>query len=69
MKIAVIVIPKTLENRLVELETRRKNEIIQTIALLRSIKILRIVLEKLGDLLSLELQRKLLLLVRKNCKE
>ena len=52
--------PKILESWLEQLDTRKRIEIIQTIALLRSVRILKRVLQTKGDLLSLRLQWKLI---------
>ena len=49
---------KGLEKRLEELEIKKRIETIQTIAMLRSARILRKVLETWGDLLSLRLEQK-----------
>ena len=49
------MVPKGLERRGKELEIRGRIETIQTTALLRSVRILRRVLETGGDLLSLRL--------------
>ena len=46
-------VPNGLEKKQEELEIRRRIETIQTMALLRSARILRCVLETWGDLLSL----------------
>ena len=51
-------IPKSLEKREEDLEIRGQMETIETTALLRSARILRRVLETLGDSLSLYLQWK-----------
>ncbi len=53
---ALGTVTKGLVQRLEELEIRGRVETIQTTALLRSIRILRRVLETWGDLLSLKLQ-------------
>ena len=53
---ALGTIPKGLVKRLEDLEIRGQVETIQTTALLGSSRILRKVLEDLGDLLSLKLQ-------------
>ena len=53
---ALGTITKGLILRLEDLEVRGREETIQTIALLRSARILRRVLETLGDLLSFKLQ-------------
>ena len=49
-------VPKGLEKKLVRLEIRGKMEPIQTTALLRSARRLKIILETRGDLLSLKQQ-------------
>ena len=51
-------VTKGLLNGLEELEVGRRVETIQTTALLKTARILRRVLETLGNLLSLKLQRK-----------
>ena len=51
-------VTKGLEKGLEDLEIRGREETIKTTALLRSARILRIVLETCGDLLSLKLQWK-----------
>ena len=53
---ALGTIPKWMIKGLDDLEIRRRVETIQTIALLRSARILRRVLETWGDLLSLKLR-------------
>ena len=66
MKVTVIpivigllgTVPKRLVQELVDLEIRGQVETIQTTPLLRLAKILRRVLETVGDLLSLKLQWK-----------
>ena len=55
-------VPEGFERELGELETRGPIEIIKTTALLRSTRILRIVLLTCGDLLSLWLQWKTIML-------
>ena len=55
---ALRTVPNRLEKRLAKMEIRGKIENIQTIALLRSARILRRVLETWGDLLLLKLEWK-----------
>ena len=55
---ALGTIPKGLLKGLKDLEVGRREETIQTTALLRTARILRWVLETWGDLLSLRLQWK-----------
>ena len=55
---ALGMIIKGIEMRLLEVESRRKVDTIQSTAFLKSTRILRNVLETRGDLLSLRLQWK-----------